>query len=256
MDPLPEPSAQRQSIPYPNTTGASTVRRYFYVWMGVLAMAFVAWGFSYTYFIPIASGKFSAPLLYHIHGAMYFLWTILIVSQPLLVRTKNVRLHRQIGTGGFVLAAAMVLVGFAMSFVSAKRAIAAGNADFAYGFLLIPITDMLLFGTFIGLSLVYLKKSETHKRLMILATLSILPAAFGRIFGINGIDPGTPQGFIVSFLMQESLLIIGVAYDFITRRKVHPVYIWGGLAVVLIHSFRFPLGQTALWKSIAQILLG
>jgi hypothetical protein len=256
MELPPEHSGQRQSIRLPYVSKASVMLRYFYVWMGLLAMLFVAWGFSYTYFIPIASGKFSAPLLYHIHGAMYFLWILLVVSQPLLVRMKNVRLHRQIGTGGFALAAGMVVIGLAMAIVSGKRAITAGNADFAYGFLLIPITDMLLFGTFIGLALVNVKTSETHKRLMVLATLSILPAAFGRIFGINGIDPATMQGFVVSFLLQESLLIIGVAFDFLTRRKIHPVYIWGGIAVLLIHTFRFSLGQTRFWKSIAQVLLG
>jgi hypothetical protein len=235
---------------------SSGALRYFYVGIGVLSLFYVALGFSYTYFIPMSQGKFSAPLLFHIHGMMYFAWILLIVSQPLLVRLKNIPLHRRIGIGGLILAAGMFIVGVAMAIVSGQRTVAAGSADQARAFLLIPITDMILFGTFVGMTIINLKNAEMHKRLILLATLSILPAAFGRIFGIHGINPATVQGFIIALLLEESTLLLGITYDMVTRKKVHPVYIWGGLAVVIIHVTRFPIGQTQWWKNIAERLIG
>jgi hypothetical protein len=234
----------------------SDAMRYFYVGIGVLSLFYVALGFSYTYFIPMAQGKFSAPLLFHIHGTMYFAWILLIISQPLLVRFKNIRLHRRIGTAGLILAAGMFLIGIAMAIVSGQRTVAAGSAEQARAFLLIPLTDMVLFATFIGMIIINLKNAEMHKRLILLATLSILPAAFGRIFGIHGIDPATVPGFAMAILLQESTLLLGILYDLVTRRKVHPVYIWGGLAVVIIHVTRVPIGQTEWWKKIAESLIG
>ena len=115
---------------------------------------------------------------------------------------------------------------------------------------------MIFFGTFVGVAVMNIKNSEIHKRLILLATLAVLPAAFGRIFPLAGIDPGTLAGFILSILMLESLLIFGIIHDLATRRKIHPAYLWGGIPLVIIHIVRFPLGQTDFWKSIAERLIG
>lgn len=240
----------------PTSKGTSLISRYFYVGLGVLSFFFVALGFSYTYFIPMAAGKFSAPLLYHIHGALYFLWILLVIAQPLLITQRSVRIHRKIGYVGFGLAIVMFFSGVVMAIVSGSRIVAAGDGDTARAFLIVPFTDMLLFGTFIGLSLTALKNPETHKRLIILATLAILPAAFGRILGVNGIDPSTAAGFIIALLLKESLLILGILHDLSFKRKIHPVYIWGGLAVVIIHIGRDLLGGMSWWTDIARKIIG
>jgi hypothetical protein len=235
---------------------SAAILKYFYVIMGVLSLSFVAIGFSITYFIPLAQGTFSKPLLFHAHGIMYFAWILLVISQPLLIRFRNVPLHRKIGVAGFILAAGMLFIGVAMSIVSGRMVVAEGRAEEARAFLFIPLTDMIFFGTFIGIAVMNIKNSELHKRLILLATLAVLPAAFGRLFPLAGIDPGTPLGFTVAIALQESLLIFGIAYDMATRRKIHPVYLWGGIPMVIIHIVRFPVGQTDFWKSIAERLIG
>jgi hypothetical protein len=224
------------------------VIRYFFVLIGLVSLAYVLAGFSPTYFIPVAQGTFAAKPVYHIHGIMYSLWIVLIVSQPLLIKIKLTNIHKKIGYAGLTLAVGMFVIGFVMAFVSNEAAINAGNADRALAFLIVPITDMFLFGTFIALTILNLRDSQLHKRLILLATLSILPAAFGRIIGIYGVNP------LLGLLLQESILIAGIFYDLYTRKKIHPVYLWGGGAVVVIHLIRFPLGETALWMSFARWL--
>ena len=230
--------------------------RYFYVGLGVLSLFFVLLGFSYTYFIPMYAGKFAAPIVFHIHGAMYFAWILLVIAQPLLVRLHHLGTHRKVGYAGFALACGMFIIGIVMAFVSGGRTVAAGHAEQARSFLIVPLTDMILFGTFIAFSLINLKRPEAHKRLMMMATLAILPAAFGRIFGINGIDPTTVIGFMIAILLQESLLILGILHDLAVKRRVHPVYLWGGIAVVTIHIVRNMLGETEWWMSIAKKMIG
>ena len=46
------------------------------------------------------------------------------------------------------------------------------------------------------------------------------------------------------------------AYDFVTRGRVHPVYIWGGSALVLSVPLRLALGSTAAWQSFAAAIVG
>jgi hypothetical protein len=240
-------SLHEQAIPVTRRTIQSSVLlRYFFVWVGVLSLFFVVAGFSPTYFIPMASGTYHAKPLYHIHGAMYFLWILLIITQPLLVRMRFTNMHRRIGVFGLILAAGMFIIGVTMAFVAGKANFVKGAGDTALSFLIVSLTDMLLFGTFTALTLLNLRNSEMHKRLILLATLSILPAAFGRIIGIYQLNS------LLGFFIQESLLILGIGYDLYVRKGIHPVYIWGGSAVVIIHLVRIPLGETEAWMAFAN----
>jgi len=225
----------------------------FYVATAAAALLIALIGFSLTYLVPITSGTFSGRPLVHIHGVMYFSWVLLFLLQPSLVRTSNVKVHRQLGVFGFILAGGMLITGVAVAITGAQLnspTLAVGGLQ-PKQFLIIPLTDMVLFATFLSFSLANLKKYETHKRLMVLATLALLPAAFGRLAPMFGIS--NP---IIILLMEQALLIIAIAHDYFTRRKVHPVYIWGGGLMIIVHLVRFPIAGTAWWTSFSNWLIG
>jgi hypothetical protein len=177
---------------------------------------------------------------------------LLFILQPLLVRKGNLNVHKKVGVAGFVLAAGMIIIGVAVAITGARL----NSPTLAVGgllpkqFLIVPLTDMVLFTTFLGFSLANLKNSDTHKRLMILATLALLPAAFGRIVAMAGIS--NP---LLILLLQEALLIIAVVHDLMTKRKIHPVYKWGGALMVVIHLTRFPIGGSSWWGAVADWLI-
>lgn len=224
---------------------------YFYAAMGVLALLYVLAGFSPTYFIPVSAGKATFQPLYHIHAAMFMLWIFLAISQPILIRRRQFQLHRKIGYAGLALAVGMFVIGIVMAITSTRAAINTGiDGTPRLAFLIVPLTDMLAFGTFIAVAMFNLRNSETHKRLILLATLSIVPAAFGRIIGIYGLNNW------VGIILMESILILAVIYDLYTRGKIHPVYIFGGGIIVLLHLTRFQLGETEGWLTIARWLTG
>jgi len=54
----------------------------------------------------------------------------------------------------------------------------------------------------------------------------------------------------------DLLLLMGVLYDFATRRKVHPVYVWGGLAILASQVIRLALSGTGAWLAVAAWLTG
>ncbi len=227
-----------------------TKRSLFYILVAITSLLVVIAGFSSTYVSPMLSGVTFRPLV-HLHGFLYIMWILLFIFQPWLIRKGNRDLHRKIGTGGFILAALMIIAGVFVSITGAKLdspTLAVGGLQ-PKQFLLIPLTDMLLFGSFIGLALGNLKQTEYHKRFMLLATLAILPAAFGRLGNLLGIT--NP---IVLLLMNESLLLIAIFYDWRMKHKIHRAYLIGGTFMLLVHIFRFPLAATGTWKSVGEWL--
>jgi hypothetical protein len=235
------------------TKKRSASRTNYYVIISIVALGIVLAGFTVTYVVPMTtSSTFSVRPLVHIHGLMYFAWMFLFILQPVLVRIGNTALHRKVGVAGFILAGGMVVVGLLTAITAARlnSATMTVGGFTAQQFLIVPITDMILFAIYLGLSLGSLKNPEAHKRLMILATLAVIPAAVGRIAGIFEIS-----NLLIILVIQHGILYSGIVYDFIKQKRVHAVYIWGGLLLVAVHLSRFPIATTKFWQSIASWLV-
>lgn len=217
-----------------------------------IAMALgVVVGFAPTYYTKLMG---SAPLhttsqraftgLVHLHGALFSSWVLLFIVQTALVATHRVKVHMTMGIVGAVLAAAMVVVGISTA-VQAMRAGTAIPGVTPQAFFAIPFFDMVLFATFVGLALWHRKNKDSHKRLMVMAYISIITAAVARWPGVLPLGPIGFYGFTMIFL------IAAIAYDAITPRRVHPVYIWGGAAILLSVPGRLALSGTHAWQSFA-----
>ena len=86
-----------------------------------------------------------------------------------------------------------------------------------------------------------------HKRLMLVGTLSMLPAAIARIplAVVQGHRPMVPFG------ATDLIILACVAYDTWTHRRLHPAFGWAALLVVASHPLRFMLAQTDAWMRFA-----
>jgi hypothetical protein len=168
--------------------------------------------------------------------------------QTALVAQHKVAVHRRLGIGGGVLAALMVVAGTLTALNTAARGAAPTSPD-PLSFLIIPLTDMVLFSGFVIAALRQRKNREAHKRLMLLAYVSIIVAAVARLPGMLTLGPPAFFGIGLSFMLA------GVVYDLVTRRRVHPVYIWGGSALVLSVPLRLMISNTATWKAFAAAIV-
>jgi hypothetical protein len=241
--------------------GAAKVStRWFYALMGVTTVAVALIGFMPTYFLPLVNGQFTAPAIVHIHGIIFFGWTVLFASQTWLVASGRTPTHRIWGMLGVAMATAMVFIVFATVAVRINILSAAGYRDQALAFSWIQIGGILLFATIFTLAVVNVKKPEVHKRLMLLGTLALLDAPIARWFLVF-LAPPTPPGeiapppplFIATppALVADLLIVVAMVYDWRTRGKIHPVYLIGGAAVLLYQLTRPLIGETEIWKSIA-----
>lgn len=223
--------------------------RLFYTGMSLAIVATVFIGFAPTYYLK--SYYHAAPLtpLVQVHGLVFTGWILLFVTQTVLIAGRRIALHRRLGVVGAVLAALLVVVGLTTAIVSAQRTFAAGNEG-ALRFLAIPFGDMLVFAILVTAGIYYRRRGEAHKRLMLLATISILDAAIARWpLAIMAAGP------VAFFGVTDLLVMAGLVYDLVAHRRVHPAYLWGGLLILASQPLRLALAATSIWLAFARVLV-
>src|SRR4029450_3359149 len=72
----------------------------FFVGMAVAAALTVFLGFARTYYLKSAFPTPAFPLLFHVHGALFTAWMLLVVLQASLAASRRIALHRRGGLMG------------------------------------------------------------------------------------------------------------------------------------------------------------
>jgi hypothetical protein len=219
------------------------------------------WAAILTGFVPeivrhYAKGAPPQPLMVRLHGTAFVGWLVLLTTQVLLIRNRKVRLHRRVGMAGAALAVLMVVLGLAASFVTQNRDLGTPRAD--PGFLSVQLIDMIEFGGLVIAAISARNQPAAHKRLILLATLSLVDAGFARfmatpLFALLG--DGAWQ-FWVSLFSGNAALIVGIgAYDWITRRRLLPAYVFGTLWIFTGQITASWLYYNPAWKSLATTII-
>jgi hypothetical protein len=244
----------------PSRTG-----RYIYVWMAAACAAVAFGGFAGTYWLQLPAGTFIGHPIVHVHALVFSAWLVLLLSQTWLAANGRLQHHRAWGVAGVSLATAMIFVGMAAMLDSLKFELAEGYGLKAREFMVLPFSALLLFGALFAAAVINVKRPEWHKRLMLVATVGIIQAAMARVFFllINGGGPGARPGLgpplpvaisIAPGAVVDLIILAGIVYDWRTRGRPHPAYLWAGGATVVVQLIRVPLSHSAVWLACAGFL--
>ena len=233
------------------TSAAWRRDRTFYIAMAVAVVVSVFAGFARTYFLRPYFWPNTLPPYIHVHGAAFTTWIALFVVQIVLIASHRTDVHRTLGWVAAGLAALMIPIALTAAVLSGQRNVAAGNAAGARIFLAVPVFSMITFLMLTAAALYYRRRPETHKRLMLLATINILDAAIAR----------WPLAFISStawgyYVITDLFIVAAIAYDYGARKRLFAAYVWGGLLVVAMQVGRELIGHTAAWQSFAALIVG
>ena len=225
--------------------------RQFYTGMAIAAAVVVFVGFAPTFFLRASYQSTPLPTYLRVHGVLFTTWIALFIAQTSLVAARKTHVHRRLGWAMAALATVMVVVGTTAGIWSMRRQVDAGFAEQAHAFLTTPLFSMVAFAAFVAAAITRRRDSQTHKRLMLLATISILDAAVARL----------PFEFLRTsnwnyLPTTDVFLLAAILYDVASRRTVHAAYIWGGLLLVVEQVLRIPVGDTAAWQAIAHAIIG
>lgn len=227
----------------------SALDRYFYFAMSLVTIGVVAYGFHFTVNENFLRPSIPRPRMLWVHATVFTAWLAFFLLQSLLVRTRNVRLHRRIGWFGLALGIAVFVVGIATTFVMVpfKRDVLHQTGGEA--FMMVPLFDMLCFGSTFALAIHWRKKPEFHRRLVFIATCALTAAGWGRFPA--AILPGP-----FFYAGVDLLIVLGIVRDLLVNRRVHTVYRYALPAFVIGHSFVILtlLRSAHWWQSIAHKL--
>jgi hypothetical protein len=153
----------------------------------------------------------------------------------------------RLGIAGVVIATLMVIIGTITAIIRAKIIQTPPGSPSPLVFLTIPLGDMLVFAVLASSGFYFRRRPDIHKRLMLLATIGILPAAVARI-PLDFFQQGGP---LVFFGMTDLLILPCLLFDIVTRGRPHRATLLGGLLLVASHPLRLIVGGTSLWLAFA-----
>ena len=208
--------------------------------MSVIMLLVVVAGFAPTYFLHGAVFATLPSLLVHVHGAAFSCWMILSVVQPLLIANRTVRLHRTLGYGGAALAVCMVVLGIMVDTAAVRRGAVPAIFTTPH-FILLNDMGVTLFGILVGCAVWQRRNSPVHKRLMLIATIGIMPPASTRIALIVHLP------FIAGAVLYALLLSV-IVYDVAVRRRPYMVTVITCLATAAI----FPISKVLSYAPVMQ----
>jgi hypothetical protein len=224
--------------------------RFFYTGMAAAILLTVFAGFSRTYYLrPVFQTQPLIPLL-HVHGLIFTSWVVLFLIQTTLVAAKRTRTHMSLGIAGGVLAALMIVIGTLTAIVRARTADVPPGFSSPLIFLTIPLGDMFVFAILIGGAFYFRLRADIHKRLMLLATIGILPAAVARL-PFEFILQAGPVGF---FGLADLFIIPVLIWDLVTRGRPHRATVLAAALIVISQPLRIVIGNTHAWIAFATWL--
>jgi hypothetical protein len=230
--------------------------RIFFLSMMAALLVLVAWGFAHSFYMRTV---LTPPVTYldrpdwmrwafMVHGTLFSCWLALFATQTVLIGSKRLPLHKQVGRASYPLLYGIVGYGLFVGWLGAKH----GFHDVPFDsvtFSALPWLVILAFGALAWSGLEERRDPQRHKRLMLLATIALADAGIARITMFQGI---LPPWFDVTVFV----LIPLVLWDLATLHRVHRTTIKGGLVVAAALLLSVPIGMSPPWHSLVTGVMG
>jgi hypothetical protein len=224
--------------------------RFFFLSITLLISAAVFYGFGSEY-VQFRAEYFPFPsLLVYIHAALLFAWMLLLLIQASLVSLGRVAWHRYLGMGGFFLLCCIPIISALTVSAAVVHNRFPSGFDGPMVFYYDSVASLIAFAGLAYFALRYRNAPQTHKRLILLATLVVGEAGIVRwpVRWVHEVSHGVTM---VTYLF----LFLIVLYDFSSRRKIHPATLWGGLFLVVYEETQNLIGHSRVWHSVASWIL-
>ena len=225
----------------------------FYTWVAVGTFLIVFIGFARTFYLKVLFGTRPLPFYLHLHGLIFTTWFVLFFVQARLVARHRVDLHQRLGIFGAFLAPLGACMAMGVSIHAMRRSYLA-NPDWLANNLrpfALDLGSSLTFALLVAAALYFRRRGDIHKRLMVLASCSLLLPAIGRI-PLHFIMAGGLRGLVG---LTEVAPLVCIFYDTVEHRHLHPAFAWGGAAVLSAFPAFLLIGSTNVWLNFSTWLV-
>lgn len=222
--------------------------------MGVLAVLVVLAGFG-PVFLGVATGSRSMSGLVQVHTIVFASWLVLFIVQSFLIKNRAVNLHRRLGMVTAGIAMAVLIVGYMTAIAGARRGFDLGGKADGFAYAVFPLGDLVSFALLVSLGVIFRRRPEVHKRLMLLATIGALMNA-----PLAHLIAHTPalrdfKGPPVILPMMLILYFTGAIHDKLKFGRIHPVSLWGAVLLFAWGNLRaVVIYPTKAWQDFVEML--
>jgi len=180
----------------------------------------------------------------HVHGTSLFLWSVLLIVQPWLVKSGRLPMHRVLGKLSYVLAP--LVVASTILLVHYRLYQSTPSFDQLY-FLCVQAALITFFAVAYVQAIRWRRRGAIHARYMVCTALAMVDPIVARLlFNHAGID--IPWTQVVTYLLVAGILLALWLRD---RRASNGVRVFPAMlaffAVLAVPTFFVP--QTAAWQS-------
>ena len=218
---------------------------WFWVFVWLYSLVVILFGFA-----PPVQDRFfddfqePASIALQLHVWSFSAWMSLLAIQAYLVGKGKMNWHQFFGLAMVPLAIVMLWSAGVSEIGSAQRAIANGRT---LEFRAVTFFMLIGFAVLVPFAWFARKNPPAHKRLILLATASIMAGAHFRNWGKWWSDEWFDESFISRLLFYFGgtmiLMAFGVIYDLVSRKTLHPVYKIGvpimlaaQIVVIMVHD--------------------
>lgn len=193
------------------------------------------------------------------HAVSMTVWLVLLVVQPVLIAMRKHKLHMTLGKVGAVLALAVLVLGIMTAIGSAKTTPAEA---LIWGlppkqFMAVPFISVWAFAGFVALGVIYRKKPDIHRAMMLFATMTAMSAAVSRIDPLNNLYLGTVwERWFGPFFLTFVLGIVLLAVRCALIRRFDRYFAYGLAGIIAIGVFIMNIAPTRAWEAFATMLVG
>lgn len=219
--------------------------RSLYGLMAAVALAVVLIGFSRTFYLRNWFPNTPLSVLLYLHGSLMTAWYVLFAAQVTLIIRRRPDVHRRLGIMSAVVGFAIVPAGVATALAFVRMHSNPDEAAYAalvagYDFVLLAVFWFLLCA-----ALFLRRRSDFHKRLMLLASLSLLAPPLARVVSDDW-----------ALWLTYLLVLTPVAVDTWRHRRLHPAFGWGAALIVFSSRIALHWAASARWLDFSLKTLG
>lgn len=187
----------------------------------------------------------------HAHALLGTGWLLLLVIQPLLVRSSRRRAHRAIGRLGVVIGAAFFVSGILIAHRSVVRM---SQEQFAREgrYVYLPLAMAIGFGIALLLAVLWRRSAPVHGRFMAATALAMLDPLFARLLSQYAPPlPAEPLYQVPAFGLAVALLV-GMLVSLPARSPGRSSFrlFSAGFTALLVGYFAIP--ETKAWQAFAS----
>nr|WP_166180005.1 hypothetical protein [Altererythrobacter segetis] len=176
-----------------------------------------------------------------VHAFFAASWMLTLVVQSAFIRAGNVRLHRRLGTAGFIAAVGVTLSTLYL-FVAKWKGWALMEPEVKANRLLLPA-----FAIFILLAYRNRRRPEIHKRLVLAGTLFLLEPILARLYDPylvpvlpDAVNRWDAVAYLVYLAGTWSAFYLSLfVYDWLVLRRIHPVSLTGFAMAIALNALAY-----------------